>query len=691
MALVAGISYPPEIALSRLAHRKLHPAIWPETLSEPRMTKPMSPDRRLHPPTPDRAWWERSDRHYDGTGQLWLAGRRAGDLARETGTPAYVYDAARVGQNVRRLREAIARIDAPSRLLYAMKSNRHPPLLRYLGQLGLGIDACSPGEVRLALDCGFAQQQISFTAGNLSRADHAALADWPELWFNADSLSALQRIAAASPGRRIGLRINPAIGIAYADNARVSYAGVRPTKFGVYLDRFEEALELADKLGLKLLGLHCHAGCGFLDPQLQRMDAILSRIGEFLARAPQIERVNLGGGLGIPLREGDRPLDLDAWSGLVSRHFGGRGLFLEFEPGDYLVKDAGALLTEVTQVEEKGGQVFVGLNAGFNLHPEPVFYDLPLVAAPALRRPGEAQTITLAGNINEAHDLWAEALPLPPLQEGDILCLLNAGGYGASMASNHCLRGSVGEHLLALEVPAHGASPTQLAEANKRAWDALYAQTGELVWGEEPLPFLAHFAGDIAAALREPARLLDAGCGEGRNLPFLLELGAAEVHALDASQHALDKIPAELAGSVRSHLGDLAASGLESASFDAITLLDTFETLPDADRVLVEMHRLLKPGGLLLCNIPGFDDGVSGEDMQAVGEDAFLYRRTYYFRFVDAAQAESILRAAGFEILRSEHHSWIEAAHPGFRSEEHAHTSHVLLVRRPPGQQATPC
>ncbi len=628
-------------------------------------------------------WWERADRHYDSQGELWFGGRRALDLVRETGTPAYAYCAARVSQNVARLRSALAGIGAPVRLLYAMKSNRFGPLLAHLGTLGVGLDVCSPGEVRHALACGFQLSQLSFTAGCLSQADHAAIAGWPALWVNADSLSALRRLAQVSPGRRLGLRINPATALGYND--LVSYAGARPSKFGVYRDRYLEARALATDLGLDLVGLHCHAGCGMLTPHLGALERVYASIAGFLDMAPGIQQLNLGGGLGIPLVQGEEELDLAAWAALTRRYFGERGLRLSFEPGDYLVKDAGILLTEVTQVEEKGGRIFVGVNAGFNVHPEPAYYKLPLVPAPARRLPGPAQTVTIAGNINEALDLWAEDVGLPPVAEGDVLCFLNAGGYGASMASQHCLRTEMSEHLiprsrqLDLDVDA-------LSESNKLAWDRLYATTGQPVWGEQPLPFLAEFSPAFRAALCAPSRLLDAGVGEGRNLPFLLACGADEVHAIDASSHALDKVPAGLRESVRLRQGDLGATAYAGGSFDGIILLDVFETLPNAEAVLAELYHILKPGGLLLCNIPGLDDGVAGHDMHQLGDDTFLYQSAYFYRFVAPAAAEALMAGAGFELVQSAHREWTEDAHPGYRQDEHRHASHVLLVRRPPAR-----
>lgn len=632
------------------------------------------------PPPTTAPWWQRFDLRHDEAGHLIFDGHDVADLAIRFGTPAYVYSPARVDANVARLRAALAATGRPGRLLYAMKANRFAPLLRHLRELGVGLDVCSPGEVRHALACGFTLDQLSFTAGSLSTADYAALATWPELWINADSLTAIRRLAEVSPGREIGLRLNPAAGLGYGDNPLVRYAGsARPTKFGIHQDRFLEALALAENLGLRVTGLHCHAGSGFLSPQLPALDTVLTRIGAFLDAASGIRRLNLGGGLGVPLVAGDTPLDLDAWAALVRRHLGSRDIELLIEPGDHVVKDAGILLTEVTQVESKGGITFVGVNAGFNVHPEPAFYRLPLEPVPARLRPGPDSLVTIAGNINEALDVWAADFTLPPVEERDVLVFLNAGAYGASMSSAHCLRTEMSEHLL----PSLHAGPDQLDRVNRRAWDELYASTPELVWGREPMPFLTAYLGDLRASLRNPVRLLDAGAGEGRNLPVLLSLGLGEVVALDASRAALDKIPTALGARVRRHQGTLDASGLPSDHFDAALLLDVAETLPALDTALRELLRLLKPGGLLLCNFAAQDDGVAGVDMAPADGDGNLYQGRYFFRFFTRDEAVSIMTAAGFDLVSVNRHSWDEESHPGFRAAPHTHVSHVVLARRP--------
>jgi diaminopimelate decarboxylase len=622
---------------------------------------------------------------------LCFAGHRVVDLIREHGTPSYFYGEGRIRENVARLRAALGTLEIPVRLFYAMKANRQAPVLKLMKELGVGVDICSPGELQWARDCGFNDSDLSFTAGSLSTADYAALAAAPLVWVNADSLTAIQRLADVSPGREIGLRINPSVGLGYGNNDLVRYSGDKPTKFGVYWDRFSEALSLARRKGVRLTGLHCHAGCGFLTPQLPALDEVFSRINRFLDAAPDIRRLNLGGGLGIPLTAADQELDLSAWVGMIRKHFSHRkNLGLEFEPGDYLVKDAGLLALEVTQVEEKCGRIFVGVNAGFNVHPEPAFYRLPLEPVPALLRTGEAVPVTLVGNINEALDVWAEEVLMPPLFPGDSLCLLNAGGYGASMSSHHCLRYEMKEHFLSSASPGNPReslsmtpSLTELNESNKQAWDRLYASIPGLVWGRDPLPFLDQFRDDFRQTLRSPSRLLEAGAGEGRNLPFLLSCDAEETHAADASLHGLTKIPSETSARLQVRCTDIGATGFPDAHFDGITLLDVIETLPDSTTVLREMFRILKPGGLLLCNIPGMDDGVAGIDMRKIGSSSFLYQKNYYYEFHSREEARTLLQNEGLEIIRSLRCEWEESAHPGFREDTHRHVSLVFLARRP--------
>ena len=402
-------------------------------------------------------WWTRSDLAY-AHDRLALAGHDLAQLAQAAGMPAFFYNAARVQTKLEQLDQALESTGLPHRIFYAMKANRFAPLLSFIRSTGLaGIDACSPQELQFALSCGFDESDISYTATSVSNADLDVLARHPNVHINLDSLSSLRRLAARCPGRAVGLRINPAQGVSYGDNALLNYSGAKTTKFGIYHEQWPEALEAVQKLGLKLSAIHFHVGIGYQTAQLPLWEQIVQTCAGFiedaLAAGHALERINLGGGLGLPHGEQDVLLDLNAWASIIRRQlgperFGGRILQIAVEPGDYVVKDAGVLVLQANTVERKRETTFVGLDGGFNLAMEPAFYSLPCAPVPCVRREGMAQTVTLAGNINEALDIWARDVALSPIEEGDYIALINAGGYATAMSSNHCMRGQFYERLL---------------------------------------------------------------------------------------------------------------------------------------------------------------------------------------------------------------------------------------------------
>lgn len=396
-------------------------------------------------------WWQRADLCYRQN-QLFFAGRSVQRLTDQFGTPCFVYSAARVRDNLQRLHIALNRAGMAGRftLHYAMKANRFAPLLTMLKQTGLcGIDACSPAEVEHAVSCGFTPEEISFTASSLSSRDLEVLARYDGLFMDCDAIHAIRRWGELKPGSNIGLRVNPAMGIGRADNEKLQYAGETTTKFGIYQQQFPEALDTAKQYGLRVTKIHFHAGCGYLTPQLDQLERIITRCFTFIDAAESVERVNIGGGLGVPHLPDDEPLDLDQWAAMLQRRFGARNLHLEVEPGDYIVKDAGLLLVEKTFAEQKRATTFVGVDAGFNIAPEPAYYNLPFQPLP-LRYDGDSacEPVTVVGHINEALDVWYAGALLPNLDNQGHLALINAGAYSAAMASNHCMRGAFREFLL---------------------------------------------------------------------------------------------------------------------------------------------------------------------------------------------------------------------------------------------------
>lgn len=401
-----------------------------------------------HSNSPIKLWWQRDDLTFRGD-RLHLGQCDLSELASKVGTPAYVIRAPRVVDKLNDLHAAFDRVGLDHRIFYAIKANRSPKLLTYLAAHGqCGADVCSPSELVHALSCGFAEEDISFTGTSLSKPDIQTLAKYDRLRINLDSLSALERLGQACPGREVGIRVNPDIGIGYSDNDLLQYSGVDATKFGIYLDRIPEALAIAKRYQLKIMRIHFHAGCGYLDRELDQLANVLSASRKFTAQLPDLRELNIGGGLGVPHTEEDAPLNLQRWADVLAGSYADSGLNIAVEPGDYLIKDAGVLLADVTYVEQRKDIQFLGLNAGFNLAMEPAFYGLPCEPVPTRLRSNDVKRYTVVGNVNEALDKWAVDHPLPEPDEGDVIALINAGGYAASMRSDHCLRGEVQEVLL---------------------------------------------------------------------------------------------------------------------------------------------------------------------------------------------------------------------------------------------------
>ncbi|MBU1167936.1 MAG: diaminopimelate decarboxylase [Proteobacteria bacterium] len=401
-------------------------------------------------------WWERPDLRYEKK-HLTFDDSLLEPLARSMGTPLFIYSSRRIRHNLERLHTALGKTGTLFSLFYAMKANRFQPLLTFIKSTGLcGIDACSPEEVFLARACGFQPESISFTATSLSSQDLDLILRHDSLIINCDSISMIRKIGERCPGREIGIRLNPAMGVGYGEVDLLRYSGDRTTKFGIYREQFDEAVDTARAYGLPITRIHFHTGCGYLTSQLETWSRIITTCLDMAKALPQLQTVNLGGGLGLPHTPHDKPLDLEAWASVIHSHFSGTGIRVELEPGDFIVKDSGILLLEVNMVEKKQDRIFVGVNGGFNLAMEPAFYSLPCEPLPCslsvdkdLAFTSENMTpVTIAGNINEALDIWAENHLLPPMAEGDILALINAGGYASAMSSNHCLRGAFREMIL---------------------------------------------------------------------------------------------------------------------------------------------------------------------------------------------------------------------------------------------------
>ncbi len=416
---------------------------------------PASLEPSAVPLVAEKEWWVRPGLEPVG-GRLRICGRDAEALAREHGTPVYVYDLTRIEENALAVRTALARTGLPYRFRLALKAQREPPVLARLRAMGtpgspdaVGLDVCSPGEVRHALANGFLPQEISYTGTNVSDRDLDVIVP-AGVHVNLDLLTQIRRYGRRAPGTSVGLRLNPRVSAVHGDGVPGYYSGAKPTKFGIYPEQLEEAIATARAHGLTIDTAAFHIAHHLFDDDLpafeRAVETVAAMTGRLIDLGCPIAEVNAGGGLGTVVREGQRPLDLDAYAGILARHLGPLGVTIACEPGEAVARDAGTLLAEVVTVEDRsvagdGSAVFAGLDCGWNvMNGVFVYKDF---AQPVICRAADAPpagTCTVTGHINEGPDLFVEDFPLPEVGEGDIMALLGVGAYCQANWHLHCLR-----------------------------------------------------------------------------------------------------------------------------------------------------------------------------------------------------------------------------------------------------------
>ena len=396
------------------------------------------------------AWWRRPGLDVRD-GRLRIAGRDAEELARAYGTPLLAYDLTHVRERLLELRGAFERAGLPHRLRVALKAQRSPELLAVVRALGapgsaeaVGLDACSPGEVECGLTSGFLPSEISVTGTNFLDRDFEQMLG-AGVHINVDLVSQLERLGRLAPGSRVGLRINPRLGAVNSRSGSTVYSGERPTKFGLYADDLERALEVAARHGLVVDTVDFHVANGMLDEDLEAFDrataAVAPMVETLLAAGCPIAEINAGGGLGVAYLPGERALDLDAYVAVLKERLGGFGAVVSCEPGEWVSALAGVLLAQVATVEERLGRRFVGLDVGWNVVNYRMVYhlDVPVIHTTAAGAP-PVRPVTFSGNINEGPDLFIEDFPFPDVDEDDIVALFGVGTYTLTCYHPHCLR-----------------------------------------------------------------------------------------------------------------------------------------------------------------------------------------------------------------------------------------------------------
>lgn len=365
----------------------------------------------------------------------------------EFGVPTYVTDAAELRANARAMLDAFSGLN--TKIFYAMKANFNPHIVRVLKDSGIyGIDAVSVNEVQFALSLGYKPEEIIFTPSNPSTEEIQAVGELGVLQ-NLGSLSELRRYCELFPDTEVSVRLSLGIGAGEFD--QISTGG-NETKFGIVEDDIDEAFSICKEAGVTISGLHSHLGSGFYEPHVFQhyVEILLSIVRKY----ESVTTLDLGGGFGVKYKPEEEQIDLEAFAAVIKEPVAkfetetGRTLELRIEPGKYLVSDSTVLLAEVTTVKEKGENTFVGLNSGFHHLIRPAMYGAYQHVVNCSRTEGEKKNVQVVGNVCETCDVFNEGIELIDPQEGDLLAILVAGGYGASMSSNYNMQGTAAEVMI---------------------------------------------------------------------------------------------------------------------------------------------------------------------------------------------------------------------------------------------------
>lgn len=347
---------------------------------------------------------------------------------------AYVYDRA----TLERACGQLLALRGVEQLFYAVKANPHPEVLQVMGRAGLAFECVSRGEIGRVLQVmpGIDRRRVLFTPNFAPREEYEwALGEG--VWVTLDNLHPLRHWREVFRGRDILVRIDTGYGRGHHDHVRT--AGVH-SKFGVPLFELDELERMVGQAGARIVGLHAHTGSGVFD--VRNWHEVGHLLGGLTERFGDVRRIDLGGGLGVPEKAGQAPVDLAALQQAlddVRGRWSKPAIWLE--PGRYLVAQAGVLVAEVTQLKGKGAVQYVGVSTGMNSLIRPALYGAhhDIVNLTRLDEPA-SEVYNVVGPICESADYLGHERLLPPTAEGDVLLIANAGAYGHAMSSWYNLR-----------------------------------------------------------------------------------------------------------------------------------------------------------------------------------------------------------------------------------------------------------
>ncbi|MBS6080207.1 MAG: diaminopimelate decarboxylase [Pseudomonas fluorescens] len=381
-------------------------------------------------------------------GELFAEGVALSAIAQRFGTPTYVYSRAHIEAQYRSFTDALDGV--PHLVCYAVKANSNLGVLNVLARLGAGFDIVSRGELERVLAAGGQADKIVFSGVGKSREDMRRALEVGVHCFNVESTDELERlqVVAAEMGVRapISLRVNPDVD---AGTHPYISTGLKENKFGIAIADAEDVYIRAAQLpNLEVLGVDCHIGSQLttLPPFLDALDRLLALIDRLGECGIYLHHIDLGGGVGVRYRDEEPPLIAD-YIQAVRERIEGRDLTLMFEPGRYIVANAGVLLTQVEYLKHTEHKDFAIVDAAMNDLIRPALYQAWMDVTAVTPSTSEARAYDIVGPICETGDFLAKDRELA-LEEGDLLAVHSAGAYGFVMSSNYNTRGRTAEVLV---------------------------------------------------------------------------------------------------------------------------------------------------------------------------------------------------------------------------------------------------
>ncbi len=363
-----------------------------------------------------------------------LSHKQLAGIAREFGTPVYVYHAEKIKEQYNKL--AVAFENSNAVFFYACKALTNINILRYVKSLGAKIDCSSINEVKLALHAGFSAQRILYTSNGIAFSEIEEAQELGVI-INIDSLSNLEKFGKKfGHTYSVGIRLRP--NIMAGGHIKIS-TGHEKSKFGIPIEQVEKILAVVDKYNLHINDLHIHTGS-----EIENVDVFVKGIEVLFDIIPHFKElavIDLGGGFKVPYKEGDTETDINLLAKKVNELFashpnpGGRPLQVWFEPGKFLVSECGYFVTTVNVMKETAGTTFVSIDSGFNHLIRPMFYDAYHRIENISNLDGKENIYSVVGNICET-DTFAWDRKINEVREGDLIVFYNAGAYGFEMSSN---------------------------------------------------------------------------------------------------------------------------------------------------------------------------------------------------------------------------------------------------------------